>query len=355
MKIYTKVVINMNSNEILEKEFYEYDGVIAQCKGGTQNVTQTQTSEPWEGAAGLARSVVGPGGLGDWYTNYAAGLAPEWSQYLANPWVAGFTPEQNTAFELTRQIGLDPSYLMRNYSTIQGNLDPGRSQAMEQEVLNAYNKTIAPTIYGQMLSPETNPYLEQYAQAATRPIEQNFMTSIAPAIKSQAQAAGRYGSGAYADIMSQSIGDVAQRMGDVRASIYAPAYESERQRQMTAAQVPINVYDTQKQLELLSMPQQLDLMNQVFKQIGMVAGVGEEKQKMSQALLEEQQNKFMSKLYDPYNLIASLGNLAFTGGQTGGTTTTQTPYYTPGFAQNLMGNAGTAGTLALLAQQMGLI
>ncbi|MCH8332268.1 MAG: HAMP domain-containing histidine kinase [Bacteroidetes bacterium] len=56
MKIYTRLVIDMTTDEILEESSFEYDGPVAQAKGGSQPATTpvTTTSEssveppPWQ-------------------------------------------------------------------------------------------------------------------------------------------------------------------------------------------------------------------------------------------------------------------------------------------------------------------
>ncbi len=45
MKIYEKVVISMDTLEVVEEQAYEYDGVVAKCKGGGSSTTNTQDKE----------------------------------------------------------------------------------------------------------------------------------------------------------------------------------------------------------------------------------------------------------------------------------------------------------------------
>jgi len=42
MKVYTKVITDMTTGEVLEEEFYEYDGPVAECKGGDAEVEETK-------------------------------------------------------------------------------------------------------------------------------------------------------------------------------------------------------------------------------------------------------------------------------------------------------------------------
>lgn len=45
MKVITKVVIDIETGEVLEEESYEYEGPIAECKGGGSTVTYQQSPE----------------------------------------------------------------------------------------------------------------------------------------------------------------------------------------------------------------------------------------------------------------------------------------------------------------------
>jgi len=65
-----------------------------------------------------------------------------------------------------------------------------------------------------------NPYLDRMFQSGSNQIQN--------AVNANFSAAGRYGSGAHQ-------GAMAQGMGDLYSSIYAPAYQQERQNQLTAA------------------------------------------------------------------------------------------------------------------------
>ena len=58
MKIYTRVVIDMATSEVLEADSYEYDGPLAECKGGKKPktpdpvvVAQAQTESNQDTAA----------------------------------------------------------------------------------------------------------------------------------------------------------------------------------------------------------------------------------------------------------------------------------------------------------------
>ena len=75
-----------------------------------------------------------------------------------------------------------------------------------------------------LLSPESNPYLAQTAQAATSPIMQALMEQILPGIRGGAIGAGGFG-GSRQGIAEGIAGRGAlQQIGDTTANIYSQAY-----------------------------------------------------------------------------------------------------------------------------------
>lgn len=75
------------------------------------------------------------------------------------------------------------------------------------------------TLRGDFLLPESNPFLRgTFDQAAS---------AVSDAVASQFAAGGRYGSGAMANTLGRNLNELA-------TSIYAPAYESERDRMLDA-------------------------------------------------------------------------------------------------------------------------
>lgn len=85
---------------------------------------------------------------------------------------------------------------------------------------------------GAYLQGESNPYLQGMYDAATRNVINQFNRNVIPSIDQSAQAAGRYGSGAWADLRSQANQDLLNTLGDVSSNLYGGAYESERGRMM---------------------------------------------------------------------------------------------------------------------------
>jgi len=96
----------------------------------------------------------------------------------------------------------------------------GQMNPMLQSAQGAQQFLTNPNI----LSPDSNPYLAQTAQAATSPIMQALMEQIMPGIRSGAVGAGGYG-GSRQGIAEGIAGRGAlQAIGDTNANIYSQAY-----------------------------------------------------------------------------------------------------------------------------------
>lgn len=81
----------------------------------------------------------------------------------------------------------------------------------------------------------SNPYLDQMYETGAGRIQEQFEEQVLPAMAAQFGAAGRTGSGAQALATGRAAGDVGQELAGLYGDIYAPAYESERGRQVQAA------------------------------------------------------------------------------------------------------------------------
>jgi len=319
MKVYNKVVINMNTSEILYEDSYEYNGMVALCLGGGGggDTTVTQTNTPWAGAEP---------GLTEIYNKFQEQYMPNtWErmnaqgQISGNPWdifyypydrVADMNPTQQDALNWTKQYASDWESTM------------GAPAAL----LNS-------TLKGEYLTPESNPYLGQYAEAATDPMIQNYLNNIVPTMDNQAVASGRYGSGAWGDMRAQAAEDLDKQIGYTNASIFAPAYQQERQLQQDATGA------------------WLDLVNQGYKNIGYLSAAGEAEQAQSQNELDAEMSKWMDQLYGPMDWANIVANMFLSGGALGRTTEQTSPYTGPSMAQSLL---GTGTSLAGLGKMLGL-
>jgi hypothetical protein len=91
------------------------------------------------------------------------------------------------------------------------------------------------TIGGKYLTPDSNPYLQAYTDAAIRPIEETLVNQLLPQIGSGAQQAGAYGGSRQGVLEGQTVQGAQKAAGDISTNIYTNAYNQERQNQLNAA------------------------------------------------------------------------------------------------------------------------
>jgi hypothetical protein len=89
-----------------------------------------------------------------------------------------------------------------------------------------------------------NPYLDSMYGAASRGVVDNFRNAVAPSLMSQFSAAGRTGSGANQGAFGQASQSLGNTLGDMGANLYGSAYESGRNRQLSALGTQGNLYNT---------------------------------------------------------------------------------------------------------------
>jgi hypothetical protein len=319
-------------------------------KGGSGNSqTVYQKAEPWEGAKPLAKGVMdfASTNLAEWFKTQNPDIVEGWK----GPTLAGFNNDQlNTMNKIKtfagNQENLDP---LRNASGALMSLD--RLKATDDAMLNARDKLINPTINGAFLN--ANPYRDDTIRAATRPMQESLDRSLM-AGDADAVASGRYGSRLWNENRINTMNAAQRNMGDVGAQISNAQYNQERANQFAAASAINDAARTTTSQMALGNQTFDDWLGQNYKQFGLLQSVGDQQQQMSQLQLDDAKNRALERLWMPYNLTAAMGNLAFTGGQMGGQTSTTTPMYMPSFGQQLLG-AGQMGMGAYgMANSMGL-
>lgn len=98
----------------------------------------------------------------------------------------------------------------------------------------AGNQQLAGTAGGQFLG--SNPYLDQMFATASGRAGEAFNEQTMPAIAAQFGGAGRTGSGIHQEMGENAMRQFGRDLQGMAADIYAPAYESERNRMIQAAQ-----------------------------------------------------------------------------------------------------------------------
>lgn len=136
-----------------------------------------------------------------------------------------------------------------------------------QGIFNSANKMTSDILGGKYLS-QGNPYLQQIIDAASRDVRNG--------VSSQFEQAGRYGSGAYADVLSRNLGDMA-------AQVRYGNYDDEMSRMMQAASLAYGAQDTASDNALAATAAQAEIpyrgMDSLASSLGSLFSGGTETQK----------------------------------------------------------------------------
>lgn len=173
--------------------------------------------------------------------------------------------------------------------------------------------------------PTQNPYIQSMVGGLQDTLRQDWLGNQA-ALNEQAEAGGRYGSGAYLAGSRNAAQAADTSLANAIAQMYSGAYENERQRraglagqflgaQQAAAQIPVSIYGINKDFEAAK------------------AGVNVQRQGVNLQRQEFNFNKQMQlqaaqqdALNDYFNLIAGIGGLGNTSyGQSSGTSASYIP------------------------------
>ena len=191
--------------------------------------------------------------------------------------------------------------------------------------LQAGNQAIANTASGQYLN--SNPYLQSAIDAASSGITRNYQNAVAPGIDSAAASAGRYGSGAQANMHSQAQQNLAQQLGQVGAAMSYQGYGDERTNQLRAAALSPTMA-------------QADYMD-----AGQLATVGQSREQMAGQNLQEQIDRYNFGQEEPRQRLAEYMAMV-AGGNFGGSATQTQPYFQPSGLQTGLGVAATGAGIA---------
>jgi hypothetical protein len=170
--------------------------------------------------------------------------------FFPNQTYAGFTPQQEQAMQLTEQRALAGSPLTRE------------AQSQLQRTLS-----------GEFLN--ANPFLDAQIAAATRGTTQRFAETVMPSVQSSLGRAGRYGSNASTQqLFTNAQRTLAQQLADTEANIRGANYQNERQFMNAAiGQAPA-------------------LAAQDYSDFARLGAVGEQRQAMNQAAIDEQMQRY---------------------------------------------------------------
>jgi hypothetical protein len=176
----------------------------------------------------------------------------------------------------------------------------GQSQGLVDNTLSMAN-----FLSGPAMDPNSNPYLAQYADAATKPLYQNLTEQVLPQIRGQAMGSGMFGSNRQGIAEGLATQRTAQAAGEVTSGIYNEAYGQ----------------------NLDAMVRNLALVPQTQASLGMPssfgATAGGAERAYEQALLNEAVNRWVYETAGPYNNLAQFQN--YVQGNVGSMVSSQVP------------------------------
>jgi hypothetical protein len=244
-------------------------------------------------------------------------LSPEqqWLFGLAKPgleWWGTKTPERYPGSQIA---GFDPSQM--------------RGQNMALNAAERQNNLLGEAsrtnnfLMGDIWNPDSNPYLKRAIGAATRPITENFEETVMPGIADEFIGAGQEFGGSRRGVAEGIAGGkYLDAIGDTSSKLVQDQYANNLNanvRALTLAPQTANALTTPAQT---------------------VSGVGDIRQKMDQALLNENVSNWNFDQNAPFLHAKEL--LSLIGGLPGGTATSSAPnQQTPWWQQALgIGSAG---------------
>ena len=301
MKIHTKVVWDIASGEVLEDEFFEYDGPLVEAKGGGGGGgTTINKTEPWQGQKPYLRDVFEQ--AKQTYYNYTP------KAYPGNTTV-DYTPQEKTALEN-----------LWNYAGTQA---PAFADAVTQA------NTFA---LGDILNPASNVALQQAAAGAISPVVEQLQQNILPGVQTEALQMGQYGGSRQQAATSQAIDKAVEDMLATTAKMYG---DNDANSLDAFSKAMLTAPATQ---QLQTVPMQLQ------------SAVGEAYRNYEQALLNDAIARWNYKQNLPYEKIAQY-QTAVSGGF-GGTSTVNRSGYSPSTGSRALGAIGGGVSGYLMGSQL---
>ncbi len=291
------------------------------ANGGGGNTTSTTKADPWSGQQPYLQDVF-------------QGAQGAYNQYAGNPAssVAGFTPMQRQAMGYAQSTANDTA--VQNSAFVNNAAGNYTTNLLNGAYLNANpgNAAFSKFASGDMMN---NPYMTGMANAASDSITRAYQNATAPQTASAFAGAGRYGSGAYQNAVSQNQQDLATQLGNTMNNLYGGLYQSNMGNMLTGAQGLSGNYNTAAQQQLAGSTNAPNIVNSVNGAAENLYNMGGNQQALQQ-----------SQISAPWQLLNNYSNLI--QGQYGGTSATTQPYYQNRMAGGMGGALSGAATGAML-------
>lgn len=299
MKITTKKVMQWNpeteSYDVLEHEFHEYDGPVAEAKGGSSapaNTTTTSTSKPFAEQMPHVNRIM----------SEAQRLYNQGGMQHFGDTVAAESADTIAARDMQRQIAMG----------LGGFLQPGNDAL--QRMLAPIDVANDPTVLG-------------YADAATAPMIEQFNQQVLPGLQTAATQAGAFGGSRAGLVNAVASQNLADTVGRTRAGIMNNAYGQQLAAQQNA---------------LAMMPQMASLQTLPAQ---LLSQIGAQEQTYQQALIDAARERHDFEQMAPWMNLQNYSGMVnqFGGGQS--TITAPSGYQSPSRFSSALGGAATGASI----------
>lgn len=275
MKVITRCVIEIASGRVIEEDAFDYQGPVAEAKGGGTSTSTTTTT------------------------------LPAWLQPYAEQFIKSY---QGEVYDENGNLKEQPDNLTQNVAGFtqyqQAALDNiGNLSGGTQAVANTGLGQAGATLSGQYLDPASNPWLDATFNKAARGVTDQYSTAVAPSIMAAAQKSGNFGGSAMDQAMAMSRYNLGENLNDLATSIYGGNYQAERTNQLnTLSQLP-------------------NTLNAGYIPSQQLLGAGSLQQQQRQSEMDTDYMNALNANQYPFELLSGFGGALGQAGMGAGTST----------------------------------
>lgn len=302
-------------------------------KGGTGgDTTQVSKMEP----SAEVKPYLGP------YMEHAAAIAQTPYQSYGGQQIAGFTQDQLSGFDMTRDhafgsqqlLGVGNNQLMQTASGGYSGYTPGTNSYLGKETQVGTNALLG----------MDNPYLNKAIQSSMGDITTQFNNSVANNTDAMMARSGAFGGSAWQQAQTENANQLAQNLGrtsnDMRMTDYAlqaQLQEADVARRMNASQTDLArnsaleqsgiqlgdaAYQAERARQLQATGMLPSLQQAGYQNAQALLGSGDAQQAMNQSQLDLLYNNWLQEQNYPQQQLDIMGRAIGTTMGSGGTQTT---------------------------------
>jgi hypothetical protein len=242
----------------------------------------------------------------------ANAVAAEPYQQFGGPRVAGFTPDTQNAFNVTRQAA--GSYMGPLSQALGLTEQAGSQGASGLAQATPYLNQAAQNFTGDNVQQYMNPYVQNVIDRSALEANRNYNENILPTLNNKFTASGQYGSSAMAREANRAARDLTEGVQSQSQAALANAYSqagqlfnTDQTRQLGVGQT-VGQLAGQQQGAMLESGKQLGALGQMQQQLGLQGAaaldtIGQEQQGLNQKNLDTAYQDFLNQTNYPRQTI----------------------------------------------------